>query len=367
MLELKDIRTTIKDFDTDEWHTMPVSDSLGRYQETNMLTEQGLYKLLFISRKPIAKKFQKWVYKILKEVRLTGEYRNKKLIENESKSQTLVNNYLNKSIAYIGVVREIMNKENSEESYTIVKYGITRCVEDALDRHRKTYGPQFYFVYMTECAYKDVLERKIQTHNDLISRHVKNLDGKDYKELLRLDKNFTIDKLIELIKSLKESMESKYDKEIELAKELTKQKELDLKQKELDNERYREETQLELKKIELEMRRLELQYQHYSITTNTNNNIHNTNNMNTHNTNTNIIKEYYNTYTVYSNNRNDAIKMSDLYHTFSEWLKENHSNIFITQRDFTNIFKRSNIGKWENKISSLNGNSGIRHRKFTIS
>jgi hypothetical protein len=70
------------------------------------------------------------------------------------------------------------------------------------------------------------------------------------------------------MKSLKESMESKYDKEIELAKELTKQKEQETKQKELENVKYNEETkqkelELEIKRMEfqLEMRKLDLQYQ----------------------------------------------------------------------------------------------------------
>ena len=74
LLGIKDIRTTLRDFDKDEWHTMPVTDSLGRQQETNMLKEQGLYKILMISRKPIAKQFQKWVFNIIKEIRLKGKY-----------------------------------------------------------------------------------------------------------------------------------------------------------------------------------------------------------------------------------------------------------------------------------------------------
>lgn len=44
LLGIKDIRTTLRDFDKDEWHSMPVIDNLGRRQDTNMLTEDGLYK-----------------------------------------------------------------------------------------------------------------------------------------------------------------------------------------------------------------------------------------------------------------------------------------------------------------------------------
>ena len=54
LLEIKDIKSTIRDFDKDEVHSMHLTDSLGREQETNMLKEQGLYKILMISRKPIA-------------------------------------------------------------------------------------------------------------------------------------------------------------------------------------------------------------------------------------------------------------------------------------------------------------------------
>jgi prophage antirepressor-like protein len=59
LLEIKDIKSTIRDFDDDEVHSMYLIDSLDRMQDTNMLTEQGLYKILMISRKPIARSFQK--------------------------------------------------------------------------------------------------------------------------------------------------------------------------------------------------------------------------------------------------------------------------------------------------------------------
>lgn len=44
------------------------------------LTEQGLYEVLFQSRKPIAKEFKKWVKQILKEIRQQGYYMAGELI-----------------------------------------------------------------------------------------------------------------------------------------------------------------------------------------------------------------------------------------------------------------------------------------------
>ena len=112
---------------------------------------------------------------------------------------------------------------------------------------------------MTECGYKDVVERRIQTHNDLISRHVREFDGKKCNELLRLDNNFTINNLITIIKTLQESMESRYDREIELAREKT-QMEREKTQIEREKTKQKElDVKLEIKRMEFELRKLELE------------------------------------------------------------------------------------------------------------
>lgn len=49
--------------------------------EVWLLTEQGLYEVLFQSRKPKAKAFKKWVKQILKEIRTNGYYMEGELIE----------------------------------------------------------------------------------------------------------------------------------------------------------------------------------------------------------------------------------------------------------------------------------------------
>lgn len=65
LLGIKDIKSTIGEFDSDEVHSMQLGDL-----QDNMLTEPGLYKLLMTSRKSIAKQFQKWVFNVIKEMRL---------------------------------------------------------------------------------------------------------------------------------------------------------------------------------------------------------------------------------------------------------------------------------------------------------
>lgn len=53
----------------------------GGVQQVWFLTEQGLYEILFQSRKPLAKEFKKVVKHILKEIRLKGYYMAGELVE----------------------------------------------------------------------------------------------------------------------------------------------------------------------------------------------------------------------------------------------------------------------------------------------
>ena len=53
----------------------PIPDALGRTQKTNFVNEDGLYDVIFDSRKPEAKKFRKWVTsEVLPTLRKTGTY-----------------------------------------------------------------------------------------------------------------------------------------------------------------------------------------------------------------------------------------------------------------------------------------------------
>ena len=47
--------------DSDGVSTTEVIDNLGRTQKTNAVTEAGLYEVIFMSRKPEAKAFKRWV------------------------------------------------------------------------------------------------------------------------------------------------------------------------------------------------------------------------------------------------------------------------------------------------------------------
>jgi prophage antirepressor-like protein len=61
-LDLKNISDVASRLDEDGVGTTEVIDNLGRTQKTNVVTEAGLYEVIFMSRKPEAKAFRRWVF-----------------------------------------------------------------------------------------------------------------------------------------------------------------------------------------------------------------------------------------------------------------------------------------------------------------
>ena len=71
LLGIKKIRTTLDNLD-DNCKVLRDAHTMGGLQEQLFLTEDGLYELIFISRKPIAKQFKIWVRSIIKEIRINS-------------------------------------------------------------------------------------------------------------------------------------------------------------------------------------------------------------------------------------------------------------------------------------------------------
>ena len=75
ILDLGNPTETVKMFDKDEFSTTEVIDSIGRRQQTYIISEPGLYRLVMRSRKPEAKEVQRWVtHEVLPQIRKTGGY-----------------------------------------------------------------------------------------------------------------------------------------------------------------------------------------------------------------------------------------------------------------------------------------------------
>ena len=68
-------RQAVARLDSDDVSTADVIDSMGRSQATSIVSEAGLYELIFMSRKAEARAFKKWVTsEVLPAIRKTGRY-----------------------------------------------------------------------------------------------------------------------------------------------------------------------------------------------------------------------------------------------------------------------------------------------------
>ena len=80
-LEIQNHKDAIKRLDDDEKSGVVLTDPHGRPQETNCVTESGLYSLVLGSRKPEAKAFKRWItHDVIPAIRKTGGY-----VDNEQK------------------------------------------------------------------------------------------------------------------------------------------------------------------------------------------------------------------------------------------------------------------------------------------
>lgn len=81
-LDLGNNREVARRLDEDCVSTTDVTDNLGRSRTTNVVTEAGLYEVIFMSRKPEAKAFKRWVTsEVLPSIRKHGMYATPATIE----------------------------------------------------------------------------------------------------------------------------------------------------------------------------------------------------------------------------------------------------------------------------------------------
>jgi prophage antirepressor-like protein len=75
VLEVENSRDVARRLDDDEKDDVDCIDTIGRVQQMTAVNESGLYTVSFESRKPIAKRFRKWVTsEVLPSIRKTGSY-----------------------------------------------------------------------------------------------------------------------------------------------------------------------------------------------------------------------------------------------------------------------------------------------------
>jgi prophage antirepressor-like protein len=294
LLEIDQIRKTLNNIDeNDKLLILGPGNNVTGDREQYFVTEFGLYEILFISRKPLAKEFKLYVKNILKDLRLNrfnilkNEYDNKLLqIKGTKELDTLkfkneqnLRDYENQSGAYIFIL-----EPTKDDEYIYCNFGSTSNITERMKDHRTNFRKinkeaYLYLFYPTvhylkaEQKIKNevfIVKHKINYDNHIEMFAVKNenesynLVNKVFKSIfsvfnqqfgddnnfLELEKEKT--RQIEAHSKVKQEEEKTKQLEIEhvnktkqilgVEEEKTKQEELKLKQLEL---------QLELKKLEL--------------------------------------------------------------------------------------------------------------------
>lgn len=170
LLDMCNIRATIIDFDNDEKVVKPV-DTLGGKQKTTFLTEQGLYRLLGRSQKPIARTFQKWVCQVVKEIRRNGKYELQAAVELEKtlaqnniekeKHDTLIQAFNNKRIIYF---TKLQKHENDKY---VIKLGFSNNIKERQRALVVSFGNST-FLNVFECNQNCEFELMLKRHRDFV-------------------------------------------------------------------------------------------------------------------------------------------------------------------------------------------------------
>jgi prophage antirepressor-like protein len=219
VLDISNIRTSINDFNETEKvvHSM---DTLGGTQQVTFLTEKGLYKVLFKSRKPIAEKFQNWVCDVIKDIRLHGIYNLQKELEQQKTETQILSDktkqeyetklekqrvlerekILLKEYGTIGSVVYIIKVKTYENGQYVIKIGESRKgIKNRYAEHKSKYEECLLLDCFAVQNSKD-FESFIHNHENIRLNKVNNLQGHETElELFLIGKTLSYQMLSTII------------------------------------------------------------------------------------------------------------------------------------------------------------------------
>ena len=219
VLDMSAIRSVIRDFDETE-KVVHNTHTLGGSQQVTFLTEKGLYKVLFKSRKPIAEKFQNWVCEIIKEIRLHGVYDLQKQLEQQSDNFKSIEDQkakeyelklekqkvlerekiLLKEYATIGSIVYIIKVKTFENGQYIIKLGESRRgVKDRYNEHKLKFEECLLLDCFAINKSKD-FESFLHNNENIRGNRVNDLKGHESElELFLIGKNLSYKTLLNII------------------------------------------------------------------------------------------------------------------------------------------------------------------------
>jgi prophage antirepressor-like protein len=283
LLGMNSINKQIMNFDS-SLKGITESNTLGGVQKMSFLTEKGLYRVIGRSNKPIAEKFQNWVCDVIKEIRLTGEYKlkeqmekseqhweiNKKLIIHQAKldiHSKLLELYHLKNVVYIAKLKDC------DDGKYIIKIGSTQNIKERINNIANNYGCIPLLLDIYECMNHTKFENWVRTNpsikqlyveikkkNGTITRETFLVNDDAYNTIIKLIKNdiksfnstpceAPIEKLIELEEKKKINFDLEYKNEEKKLEVLCKLDELKEKMEHQEETHSNDETTLPLNTV----------------------------------------------------------------------------------------------------------------------
>jgi prophage antirepressor-like protein len=254
----------------------------GGVQKMIFLTEAGLYRVLFNSRKPIAETFRQWVFDVIHEIRVTGRYELEEAVkrstgkiaeleirlltslEDQQRSSALerqvmlIEAFDHRRVVYVAIIKTL------EDGY-VVKVGHSFDIKTRMEKHRSTYGNDTVLVFVFE-AFKNVELENFLFHVRAFrqNRYTEAVNGKVSEEHFFVQKQglFTLDIVFEIIKQEGQAFKH-HDTAVYLRQQEANNQvnQLQLGRDQLDFQLQTERKRLELEEARLQFERDKLEFE----------------------------------------------------------------------------------------------------------
>ena len=261
VLDIKNISMALKPIDNKEKFTLIDSSNKG-VRNVAYLSQNGVYELIFNSRKEKAKLFRSWIINIIIELSTTKKYiiDDKLNVENpnifdkavaidaekKGRHYTLIEYFKNKNVVYICEIKNTINGKK------LIKIGETSNIANRIQGIKCELGVPVYIIKIYEVLRNHDMEQFIFRNPLFIENKFNGTmsNGHQSKEMFCLSCSFTIDKIDKYIlglietfnKPLEETIENEnflFEKErLQIDKKITDQKDKELKLREQELQIY---------------------------------------------------------------------------------------------------------------------------------
>jgi len=208
VFNLESIRSSVIDFDESEKILQDLKSN-GGTQKHAFLTEIGFYKFIMRSRKRKSIEFQKWLFTILRELRLKGFYKldshkdekiniEELFIESQlkiSRHNALIEASKKSHVIYICELTE------KYENRTLIKIGKSDDIKTRISGLKSQYQKPVFLLHVFHCENNSEFEKYIHNLKEFKENRFNDKleNGETSREIYILNENLTMEYIIEVI------------------------------------------------------------------------------------------------------------------------------------------------------------------------